>query len=144
VPAESIGVRRCSTPRISPDAERRKFCRPLLSWADQITLKLQRECFSWTEDTRSTQAVWRVPSLDNSVPVQKLLAQSGYPVAPTRAEELVQFTVEHFRGTVGIIFLNVIRAVVLPGTRPRSRFWGLRYLKGDMYPFILDCGMVAR
>jgi hypothetical protein len=34
VQAESTDVRRCSTPRLSPGAERRKLCRPLLSCAD--------------------------------------------------------------------------------------------------------------
>jgi hypothetical protein len=76
--------------------------------------------------------------------VQKLVAQCSYLVALRRADESVQCAVEHFRGTIGIIFLNLIRAVVLPGASARSRFWGLRYVKGDMYPFILDCDKVAR
>jgi hypothetical protein len=63
---------------------------------------------------------------------------------PVGRRKSVQPAVEHFRGTIGDIFINVIKAVVLPGGQPTEPIWRLRSVKGDMYPFILDCDKVVK
>lgn len=52
--------------------------------------------------------------------------------------------VEHFRGTNGNIFINAIKDIVSSEGQPTGRFGARANAKGDMYPFIFECGKVTR